>query len=129
MGLASLHRPEIHRGKHSCLSKYARMARLEKASMELNIPGMMAQGAFQPSLALIQKHRGQESGRAKMPRFFAEMRMIHFVDHVCGGGKGGVRRYYQEGGSSILKRVSSEQKNGITSFLDIPIYGASHWAW
>ena len=57
--------------------------------MELKIPGMIAQGDFQPSLALIQKHRGQQSGRARIPRFLAEIRMNHFVDHVCGGGKGG----------------------------------------
>lgn len=52
------------------------MARLEKPSMELKMPGMIAQGDFQPSLALIQKHRGQESGRARMPRFLAEIRCI-----------------------------------------------------
>ena len=56
--------------------------------MELKMPGMMAQGDFQPSLALIQKQRGQQSGRAKMPRFLAEIRMNHFVGHVCEGGKG-----------------------------------------
>lgn len=38
------------------------------------------------------------------------------------GGKG-------YGGDAILKRVSSEQKKGITSSFDIPIYGASHLAW
>ena len=64
------------------------MARLEKLSMLLKIPGIMAQGDFQPSLALIQKHRGQESGRARMPRVLAEIRMNHFVDHVCEEGKG-----------------------------------------
>ena len=43
--------------------------------MLLKMPGIMAQGAFQPSLALIQKQRGQQSGKARMPRFFAEIRM------------------------------------------------------
>ena len=74
-GLASLHLPAIQGGNRRCLSKYARMARLEKASMELKIPGMIAQGAFQPNLALIQKHRSQESGRARRPRFLAEIRI------------------------------------------------------
>ena len=63
------------------------MARLEKPSMLLKMPGMMAQGDFQPNLARIQKHRGQQSGRARMPRFLAEIRMNHFVGHVCEGGK------------------------------------------
>lgn len=86
--------------------------------MELKMPGMMAQGDFQPSLARIQKHRGQESGKANMPRFFAEIRMSHFVDHVCGEGKGAYADC-QVGGSSILKRVSSAQKYGITPSRDI----------
>ena len=51
------------------------------------MPGIMAQGDFQPRWARIQKHRGQQSGRAKMPRFLAEIRMNHFVGHVCEGGK------------------------------------------
>lgn len=49
--------------------------------MEEKIPGMMAQGDFQPNLALIQKQRGQESGRARMPRFLAEIRMGNVVRH------------------------------------------------
>ena len=56
--------------------------------MLLKMPGIMAQGDFQANLARIQKQRGQESGRARRPRFLAEIRMIPFVDHVCGGGKG-----------------------------------------
>ena len=55
--------------------------------MELKMPGIMAHGDFQPNLALIQKHRGQQSGKARMPRFLAEIRMNHFVDHVCRGDK------------------------------------------
>lgn len=51
------------------------MAFFEYASMEEKMPGIMAQGAFQPSLARIQKQRGQQSGRANMPRFLAEIRM------------------------------------------------------
>ena len=51
------------------------MAFFEYASMELKMPGIIAHGDFQPNLALIQKHRGQESGRARMPRFLAEIRM------------------------------------------------------
>ena len=43
--------------------------------MLLKMPGMMAQGDFQPNLARIQKHRSQQTGRAKMPRFLAEIRM------------------------------------------------------
>ena len=74
-GLASLHLPAIHDGNLPCLSKYAKMARFEKASMLLKIPGMMAQGDFQPSLARSQKHRSQASGRARRPRFLAEIRM------------------------------------------------------
>lgn len=57
------------------------MARLEKPSMLLKMPGIMAQGDFQPSLALIQKQRGQQSGRARMPRFLAEIRMGSVVGH------------------------------------------------
>ena len=57
-------------------------------TMEEKIPGIIAQGAFQPSLARIQKQRSQQSGRARMPRFLAEIRMNHFVGHVCEGGKG-----------------------------------------
>ena len=64
------------------------MARLEKPSMLLKMPGMIAHGAFQPSLARIQKQRGQESGRAKMPRFLAEIRIGSVVRHWCGGRKG-----------------------------------------
>ena len=74
-GLASAHLPAIQGGKRWCLSKYARMARFEKASMLLKMPGMMAQGARQPNLALIQKQRSQALGSARMPRFFAEIRM------------------------------------------------------
>ena len=66
------------------------MARLEKPSMLLKMPGIMAQGEFQPSLALIQKHRGQESGRARMPRFLAEIRMGRLVRLWCIGGKRGL---------------------------------------
>ena len=65
------------------------MARLEKPSMLLKIPGIIAQGDFQPSLARIQKHRGQESGRAKMPRLLAEIRIGGVVRHWCIGGKRG----------------------------------------
>ena len=44
------------------------------------------QGAFQPNLALIQKHRSQASGRARRPRFLAEMRCINDgVPHLCMG--------------------------------------------
>ena len=58
--------------------------------MEEKMPGIMAQGDFQAKWARIQKHRGQESGRDRMPRFLAEIRcMNHFVDQVCGRGKGG----------------------------------------
>lgn len=46
----------------------------EIPSMELKMPGMIAQGDFQPSLARIQKHRGQEFGRNRRPRFLAEIR-------------------------------------------------------
>ena len=63
------------------------MARLEKLSMLLKMPGMMAQGAFQANLVRIQKHRGQQSGRARRPRFLAEIRMRGFVRHWCGGSK------------------------------------------
>ena len=49
--------------------------------MLLKIPGMMAQGAFQANLARIQKQRGQEFGRAKMPRFLAEIRIGSVVRH------------------------------------------------
>ena len=66
------------------------MARLEKPSMEEKMPGIMAQGDFQPSLALIQKQRGQESGRARIPRFLAEIRMEGVVRHWCIGGKRGL---------------------------------------
>ena len=90
MGLASLHRPAIHEGKWPFFSYEARIARFENESIELKIPGIMALGDFQAKWALIQKHRGQESGRARIPRFFAEIRMNHLVDHVCGGGKGGI---------------------------------------
>lgn len=75
-GFASLHLPAIHGGKWPFFSYEARMARLEKPSMELKIPGMIAHGDFQPNLALIQKQRGQESGKARMPRFLAEIRCI-----------------------------------------------------
>lgn len=57
------------------------MAFFEYASMEEKIPGMMAHGDFQPSLARIQKHRGQQSGRARRPRFLAEIRMGSVVGH------------------------------------------------
>ena len=98
-GFASLHLPAIHGGKWPFFSYEARMARFEKPSMLLKIPGMMAQGDFQPSLARIQKHRGQKSGRARMPRFLAEIRMNHFVDHVCRGDKKGFGgRKVQTGG-------------------------------
>ena len=63
------------------------MARLEKPSIEEKIPGMMAQGDFQPRRARIQKHRGQQSGRARRPRFLAEIRMEYVVGHWCIGGK------------------------------------------
>ena len=86
-GLASLHLPATHEGKWPVFSYEAKMARLEKPSMELKMPGMIAHGDFQPSLALIQKHRSQQSGRARMPRFLAEIRMNHFVGHVCWGDK------------------------------------------
>ena len=66
------------------------MARLEKPSIEEKMPGMIAQGDFQPNLALIQKHRGQQSGRARRPRFFAEIRMGVFVRHWCIGSKRGL---------------------------------------
>lgn len=56
--------------------------------MEEKMPGMMAQGDFQDNLALIQKQRGQESGRDRRPRFLAEIRMGRLVRHVCWGGKG-----------------------------------------
>ena len=55
--------------------------------MELKMPGMIDQGDFQPSLARSQKHLGQQSGSARRPRFLAEIRMNHFVGHVCEGGK------------------------------------------
>ena len=63
------------------------MARLEKPSMELKMPGMIDHGDFQPRRARIQKQRGQQSGRANMPRFLAEIRMEVFVRHWCIGGK------------------------------------------
>lgn len=56
--------------------------------MLLKMPGIMAHGDFQAKWARIQKHRSQQSGRARIPRFFAEIRMSHFVDHMCGEGKG-----------------------------------------
>jgi len=68
------------------------MARLEKPSMELKMPGMIAQGDFQPSFARIQKHRGQESGKARRPKFLAEIRMEGVVRHWCGGRKGALGR-------------------------------------
>lgn len=74
-GRTSAHRPAIQGGKWPIFSYEARMARLEKPSMELKMPGMTAQGDFQAKWALIQKHRGQQSGRASMPRFLAEIRM------------------------------------------------------
>ena len=86
-GVASLHLPATHEGKWPVFSYEAKMARLEKPSMGLKMPGMIAQGAFQSSLARIQKHRGQQSGRARRPRFLAEIRMNHFVDHECWGNK------------------------------------------
>ena len=43
--------------------------------MEEKMPGIMDQGDFQPRRARSQKHRGQESGRARRPRFLAEIRM------------------------------------------------------
>ena len=43
--------------------------------MLLKMPGMMAQGDFQASFARIQKQQGQQSGRARIPRFLAEIRM------------------------------------------------------
>ena len=49
----------------------------------------MAQGDFQPSLALIQKQRTQQSGRASRPRFLAEIRIGVFVRHWCIEGKRG----------------------------------------
>ena len=49
--------------------------------MLLKIPGMIAQGDFQAKWALIQKQRSQQSGRARMPRFLAEIRMEVFVGH------------------------------------------------
>lgn len=74
-GVASAHLPAIQGVKWPFVSKYARMAFFEYASMLLKIPGIIAHGDFQPSLALIQKHRGQAFGRARMPRFLAEIRM------------------------------------------------------
>ena len=55
--------------------------------MLLKIPGMIAQGARHPSFALIQKHLSQASGSARMPRFFAEIRMGSVVDRVCARDK------------------------------------------
>ena len=55
--------------------------------MLLKIPGMIAQGDFQPSLARSQKHLGQQSGSASRPRFFAEIRMGSVVDRVCARDK------------------------------------------
>ena len=49
--------------------------------MLLKMPGIMAQGDRQPSLARIQKQRGQQSGRARRPRFLAEIRMEGVVRH------------------------------------------------
>ena len=57
--------------------------------MLLKMPGIMAHGDFQASLARIQKHRGQESGRARRPRFLAEIRMGVFVRPWCIEGKRG----------------------------------------
>ena len=74
--------------------------------MELKMPGMMAQGAFQPSLARIQKQRGQQSGKARIPRFLAEIRMNHFVDHVCRGDK-------REAMSAKVSRIINEFAFGI----------------
>ncbi|NBK24500.1 MAG: hypothetical protein EOM68_21035 [Spirochaetia bacterium] len=51
------------------------MARFEKPSMELKMPGIMAQGDFQAKWARIQKHLSQQSGRARRPRFLAEIRI------------------------------------------------------
>ena len=56
--------------------------------MELKMPGMIDQGDFQPRRARIQKQRSQQSGRARMPRFLAEIRMGSVVRHWCGGRKG-----------------------------------------
>lgn len=58
--------------------------------MELNMPGMTAQGTFQDNLARIQKQRGQESGRDRRPRFLAEILMEGVVRHWCIGGKVGL---------------------------------------
>ena len=58
--------------------------------MEEKMPGMIAHGAFQPSLARIQKHRGQESGKARMPRFLAEIRMGVLWGIGASGASGGL---------------------------------------
>jgi hypothetical protein len=49
--------------------------------MLLKMPGIIAQGDFQANLARIQKHRSQQSGRARRPRFLAEIRMGSVVGH------------------------------------------------
>ena len=85
--MASVHLPAIQGGKWPFVSKYARMAFFEYASMEEKMPGIIAHGDFQLSLALIQKQRGQQSGRARIPRFLAEIRMQGVVRHWCFGGK------------------------------------------
>lgn len=66
--------------------------------MLLKMPGIIAQGDFQPRRVRIQKHRGQQSGRARIPRFLAEIRMEVFVRHWCWRRKGA----FGAGGGGLL---------------------------
>ena len=99
------------------------MARLEKPSMLLKMPGMMAQGDFQPRRARIQKHRGQESGRANMPRFLAEIRM----GVLWGIGALGASGALGAGGGLIWRcnLLSGMPRFGFRSLIDHAMFHSS----